>query len=561
MLRSLSIKNLAIIDALSLELGHGFTALTGETGAGKSILIDAIGLIAGTRADTNLIRAGAERAEVVAEFSLADAPAAAAWLRAQDLLDPAEPDTCVVRRILSAEGRTRAFINYSPASGGALKELGETLIEVFGQNESQTLLRAGVQRALLDGYGGYEPLLDEVREAARAWHQLRDEIDRLVTRGPLEPAQLDFQRHQLRELEALNLEQGEIERLDAEHKRLANAGRLLADGSLALERLYGGEASVYDLLASAAQLVRPLRELEAGFGEAEELIEGAQAQTHEAAQSLQRLLERLELDPAQLGAVEQRLSDIQDLARKHRVRPALLPERLAALRAEVEQAEQAAQGLEALEMRLAEHERSYQTAAAKLSEKRRAAAEHLSARVTALVRTLGMGHAAFVVAVEPAAQRQPQSYGQDEVRFDFSANPGQAPRPLAKVASGGELSRVSLAIQVVASQQAGPPTMIFDEVDAGIGGAVAEIVGSQLRRLGSHRQVLSVTHLAQVASHGRQHLSIYKEVRSGQTFTRVRVLDAAGRVEEIARMSGGTQVTASTEAHAREMLERAQSDA
>jgi DNA repair protein RecN (Recombination protein N) len=557
MLRHLTIRNLAIIDAVELEFSGGFTVLTGETGAGKSILIDALGLAIGTRADPGLVRAGTERAEISAEFSLNDAPEARAWLADHEMLDEDNPDTVLVRRVVGRDGRTRAFINSSTASTTALRELGERLIEVFGQNEGQTLLRGDVQRELLDGFSGDAAPGLATAAAARAWQDTARRIEQLRATGPRDPAQLEFLRYQLRELEALNLGADELTQLDADHKRLANAERLLSEGNRALESLDGGDATACDLLASAAQALGGLAEFDAEFDAVAELVGSAQTQAREAAKTLQRLLDRLELDPAQLAQIERRLSDIQALARKHRVRAEALPQRMAELRHDMDEAELAGAGLDLLERELEQRAADYRRAAEQLTQQRRASAERFAAAITEQVRQLGMPNAQLGIVVEPAPEGRPRAQGADEVRFDFSANPGQPPRPLAKVASGGELSRISLAIQVTALQSGGPSTMIFDEVDAGIGGAVAAIVGSRLRALGRQRQVLSVTHLAQVAAHGHQHLGIVKEVERGQTYTRIQPLEREGRVTEIARMSGGVELTAATRSLAAEMLERA----
>jgi DNA repair protein RecN (Recombination protein N) len=557
MLRSLTIKNLAIIDALTLEFGAGFHVLTGETGAGKSILIDAIGLALGSRGDPGLVRSGAERAEITAEFALDHAPDARAWLAAHELLDGDDPALCLIRRVVYAEGRSRAFVNNTAVAGTALRELGNTLIEIFGQNDSQTLLRSDVQRARVDDFGEYPELLEAVASAHARWQRCVQEIERLRASTGRDPAELDYLRHQLQELETLGLREGELAQLDEDHKRLANAGRLLQDGTAALEQLYGGEPSAYDLLSQVSSLLGSLRELHGGFAEAGELVGSAMTQAREAADVLQKLLDRLELDPAALVAVERRLSAVQDLARKHRVRADELLGRWATLQTELSDSEQAAEGLEQLQRQLEQAEAGYREQAALLSERRQDAAQRFSAEVTARVRRLGMANAQFIARVASADDARPRSHGADDVCFEFSANPGQVPRALAKVASGGELSRLSLAMQVTARQNTGVGTMIFDEVDAGIGGGVAEIVGQELRALGDHHQVLCVTHLAQVASAARHHYGIYKEVVDGQTFTRVRPVEAESRTREIARMMGGIEITASTEAHARELLERA----
>jgi DNA repair protein RecN (Recombination protein N) len=557
MLINLQIRNLAIIDEVSLDCAAGFTTLTGETGAGKSILIDAIGLITGNRADPALVRSGQEKAEISAEFSLKDAAGASAWLAEHELQDEDDPQHCLVRRVVYAEGRTRAFVNGQPVNAGPLRELGERLIEIFGQSESQTLLRAEVQRELLDGYGGYAPLLAATREAAEAFIAVERKIEQLRPAGGRDPAQIDYLRFQLQELNALGLGENELEQLEAEHRQQANAGRLIQEGGQAQELLYGEEGGLYDQLATATALLSGLVPLHEGFKEALELTESAQTQVREAADSLRRLLERLDLDPEHLAQLERRLADIHELGRKHRIRPSELIARTQALREELESMEGAAGKLAELEQQRETQLKAWRKAAAALGQARRKAAKDFAAGVTVVVRQLGMANADFVTAVEPAGAERPRVHGDDEVRFDFSANPGQPPRALAKVASGGELSRVSLAIQVISQQQSGAATMIFDEVDAGISGGVAEIVGQKLRELGAQRQVLCVTHLAQVAAQGHQQFAIRKEVSAGQTYTRVRALADKDRVEELARMQGGVEITASALTHAKDLLKRA----
>ncbi|ROH90967.1 DNA repair protein RecN [Stagnimonas aquatica] len=559
MLRQLQIRNLAIIDEAQLDFAAGFTVLTGETGAGKSILLDALGLVLGTRADPALVRQGSDKAEISAEFDLSDSTAARDWLAEHELLDADDGQLCLIRRVVHAEGRTRAFVNGQAVNAGPLRELGEQLVELFGQNESQTLLKPEVQRGLLDDYGDHGTELAAVRAAAGAVQQGEQAIAAARAAASRDPAQLDYLRHQVQELEALNLREGELEELEAEHRRLANAGRLIEDGNRAQELLYGGEAAIYDQLSSASDLLAGLAGLEPGFAEAENLAAAAQAQVREAADQIQRLLDRLELDPEALERCERRLSALHDLARKHRIRLSELPAHQAGLRAELDALEHAAGGLDALLATQAGLIARYRAAATQLSAARRKAAGAFGAAVTAVVRQLGMANARFEVAVDAAAGERVRSHGDDEVRFDFSANAGQAPRPLSKVASGGELSRVSLAIQVCSqtARGGGVATMIFDEVDAGIGGGVAEVVGQKLRELGGQRQVLCVTHLAQVAAQGRQHLGIRKEVSDGQTYTRVRPLEKDARTLELARMLGGQDITAATQALARDLLKRA----
>jgi DNA repair protein RecN (Recombination protein N) len=557
MLKNLTIRNLAIIDTLELELGPGFTVLTGETGAGKSILIDALGLVAGMRADAGLVRAGQEKAEVTAAFELKSLDGVRDWLQGRELLDADEPDTLIVRRVVYAEGRTRAFVNGSAVNAGDLRELGERLIDVFGQSESQTLLRADVQRRQLDDYGRYPAALAAVREAAQEHAELSQRIERLQAAGARDPSQVEFLRFQLRELDALNVQAEELEKLETEHRRLANAGRLLQDGSDAQERLYGGDDSLYDQLAEISTTLDALLPMHEGFREAADLVGSAQAQVREARDSLRHLLERLDLDPERLAEVEQRLSAIHDLARKHRIKAAELPAHRERLGDQLDEIEQATSGLSQLQSQRDAAKARWATAAQRLGTERRKAGKRFADGVTAIVRQLGMPNARFLVAIEALADDAVRPHGADEIRFDFSANPGQPPRALAKVASGGELSRVSLALQVTALARGGAGTMIFDEVDAGISGGVAEIVGQQLRALGRQRQVLSVTHLAQVAAQGHAHLAIHKEVRGGATFTRVQTVADGARVAELARMQGGVQLTETALAHAQELLARA----
>jgi DNA repair protein RecN (Recombination protein N) len=556
MLRALHIKNLAIIDALELQFDAGFSVLSGETGAGKSILIDALGLVLGDRADAALVRSGEAQAEIGAEFSLDGSLPARAFLREQAMDDPDNPNGCLLRRVIGADGRSRAFINGAPASLANLRELGERLVEIHGQNEHQSLLRGETQRELLDDFGAHGDALAAVAQAAREHAEAEAGIERLKAAAGRDPAQLDFLRYQLRELETLK--PGEIEQLDADHRRLANAGRLLDEGQRAQELLYGAEGSLHDQLAAARQILAGLASLEAGFGDADAMLQQAEVQVREAADAVRHLLDRLDLDPERLAEVEKRVEAVHDLARKHRVKPAELTERLQALQQDLLGSEQAAGQLDKLEAQREGAMKRYRAAATKLTAARRRAAREFAAKAATFVRELGMPKAEFAVAVDAAPQERPRLWGDDEVRLDFSANPGQALRPLAKVASGGELSRVALAIRLAAQQARSAATLIFDEVDAGIGGGTAETVGIKLRQLAAQRQVLSVTHLPQVAAQAEHHFAIGKEVKAGKTLTRVTVLDAKGRVAELARMLGGREITASTQAHAAEMLKRGQ---
>ena len=564
MLRSLHIKNLAIIDEVQLDFAQGFTVLTGETGAGKSILLDALGLVLGTRADPLLVRQGAEKAEINAAFSVSDAPAARQWLAANELIDEDEPALCLIRRVVYAEGRARAFVNGQAVNAGPLRELGEELVSLYGQNESQTLLRPEVQRGLLDEFGGYPEALSAVAAAHAAHAETEAAIALARANASRDPAATELLRHQVNELLAAKLQAGEAEALEAQHKRLANAGKLMEDGARATELLVGGSGSdgnIDDQLSAARSIAALLAATDPAFAEAELLVAAAQAQVREAASHIQHQLDRLDLDPHTLETLERRLSALHDLARKHRTRLSLLPEHTAGLQAELATLEQAGSTLDELN---AERERrlvTYRAAASRLTAARKQAAQKFAALVAGEVRQLGMLNAKFLVSVEDSQTQKVRACGDDDIRFDFSANAGQEPRPLAKVASGGELSRVSLAIQVAMLRQGGESqgaaTMIFDEVDAGIGGGVAEIVGQKLKSLGSGRQVFCVTHLPPVAAQGQQHFSIGKTVVKGQTCTHVQLLAQPARIEELARMLGGAELTAATRALASDLLKRA----
>ncbi|HEX4873050.1 MAG TPA: DNA repair protein RecN [Nevskiaceae bacterium] len=555
MLRRLQIRQLAVIESLDLEFHPGFTVLTGETGAGKSILLDALGLVTGMRAESGLVRQGAERAEVSAEFDLEALDAVRTWLVDQALDDPDEPALLRLRRVVAAEGRTRAFVNGSAVSTGQLRELGEQLIEIFGQHDSQTLLKAEVQRQQLDDYGVPAERLQACAEAAADWQRIERELRTVAAAGARPPAELDYLRHQVQELRALDLREGELDQLEQEHRRLANAGRLLGEGEQVQELLYG-EAGAYDRLAEAARLLAGLAELDPALAAQESPLQELLSLTRDTADAIKRSLSRLDLDPAQLATVEERLAALHDLARKHRLRPEQLPAHLAALEDELAAAEQAGERRGGLEAALARAGQRWQQAAADLHQARLTQAGRLQAEVVQRVRRLGLPHADFAVEVLAEAGARPRADGADEVRYLFSANPGQGLRPLARTASGGELSRVSLALQVVLQSRSSRPVMVFDEIDAGIGGAVAEIVGRELRALGAHRQVLCVTHLAQVAAQGDRHCAIRKAVRDGQTYTQVAPLAPAQRIEEIGRMLGGETLTAATRAMAEELLAR-----
>jgi len=554
MLSRITIHNLVIVRSLDLAFGPGMTALTGETGAGKSILIEALGLALGDKADNAMIRAGADKAEVSAAFELpADSPAVA-WLEQHDLAADGE---CLLRRVLVRDGRSRAYINGTPSPQALLRELGEILLDIHGQHAHQSLLHSVAQRQLLDAFAG---LRDPAREVARRfqdWREAQAEHAALTQAGADRASRIDYLQFQIAELDGLACDADELRALEAEHARLAHAEHLLGDSSAVLAMLSEDEPSLQGSLNHAAQVIADLAELDSALAEIGELLQGAGIQLDEAASALRRYQDRVELDPARLQEVDAQLARLHDAARKHRVAPAQLGDLLATLRAEAETLEHADSRLLDLARAAREREAAYQEAAAGLSKARVEAARTLSKTVTDSMQRLGMKGGAFRVACEPEPAK-PGAHGVDRVTFMVAANPGQPEGSLADVASGGELSRISLAIQVATAGCGSVPTLIFDEVDVGIGGAVAEIVGQLLRRLGADRQVLCVTHLAQVASQAHQQFRVHKLTDGRTTETRIDALDPPARIDEIARMLGGVDITEHTRRHADEMIRRAQ---
>lgn len=553
MLSEITVQDLVIVSRLELGLSSGMTTLTGETGAGKSILIDALGLTLGDKADAAMIRSGRERAEISATFDLQHNPEARTWLTEQALDDG---DDCVIRRVLVRSGRARAYVNGRAVTGGQLRALGEYLVDIHGQHAHQSLMRPSAQRALLDGYADHPALLAKVAEQFRAYRELNNQWNALNAARSERNERLDLLRFQLDELGELALGEGELDALDAELRRLANQGELQSTTAALVDLLYEGEQSLRDGLGRAGTDLQGLAEIDPSLRETKELIEAATAQIEEAAANLRHYLDGLELDPARLAEVEARIGRINDLARKYRVAPEQLTGFFAERQQEFETLKQADQSLEALAQSREQAQQVLRASAEQLSASRLRAAKQLGATVTAAMQELGLAGGQFAVELEAGGLETLSALGLDRVAFLVSANPGQPLQPLAKVASGGELSRISLAIQVATAEVAGIPTLVFDEVDVGIGGGVAEIVGRLLRRLGERRQVLCVTHLAQVAAQGHQQLRVQKSVQDGLTLTEIRALNRDERVDELARMLGGTEITDTTRAHAAEMLAR-----
>jgi DNA repair protein RecN (Recombination protein N) len=550
MLKHLALKDFAVVRAAELEFGPGMTVISGETGAGKSLLVDALGFLCGLRADSGVVRHGAERAELSAEFGLDDAPPALAWLRENELDD----EGCQLRRVIRADGGSRAWINGRSVTLQQLAELAGLLVEIHGQHEHQALLSRGSQLELLDAYARGEAERAAVRKAAARWSELLRERDGLTLQGDVSD-RIDYLEHQLAELEREELAAEAIAALSASHRRQANASGLIDACNAAFSRLAGEEApSVSRQLQQTRSELSRMAGYEPRLLEVDAFIESANIPPDEALVVLDRVRDDLDADPAQFMELERRLGRIHDLARKHRVAPEQLSARRDAIAGELEGLRSSGDRMLALATEIQEATASWQDAAKRLGKRRRKAAAELSKDTTALIAELGMGGGRFEIAIESNDTLRPDPMGAERVEFLVSANAGQPPRALRKVASGGELSRVSLAIEVAALGLDAVPTMVFDEVDSGIGGAVSAIVGQKLRALGKSRQVLCVTHLPQVAAQGHAHYRVSKAPVEGMTQSAVESLSARQREEELARMLGGVDVSKEARAAAKRLL-------
>lgn len=549
MLKFLTIRDFVIVDTLDLDFSSGFTALTGETGAGKSILIDALSLALGERGDSGMVRAGCERADITAEFDTSDLPQLQAWLSEQEL--EGDEGVCLLRRTLDAAGRTRGFINGRSATLQQMREAGEQLIDIHGQHAHQSLLRADAQRDLLDSHAGLGKQAEEVAVAFKAWqtlHRRRLQLEQNAETVAAERELLSFQR---RELETLNFSAGEWETLHADHARLSHAASLLETAQFGVEVLSDADTACLAQLNALTARLRAGLEFDVGLQDTLTMLESAQNELQEAVYALRHYQQKLDADPQQLRQQEQRMADVVEAARKYRVPPEQLPEVLAGIVARLDELGGSADLAELAQQDEAARG-AYRDAASKLSEARITAAQVLSDEITAAMQTLAMQGGQFSVALLPL--NEGNEHGLEMVEFQVAANQGSPLRSLSKVASGGELSRISLAIQVAASRAASVPTLIFDEVDSGIGGRVAEIVGSLLKQLGQRHQVMCVTHLPQVAAQADAQWQVSKAAHAGKTLSSIRVLHEAERIEEIARMLGGVKITETTRKHAAELL-------
>ncbi|MDO9598286.1 MAG: DNA repair protein RecN [Azoarcus sp.] len=548
MLRRLTIRDFVIVDRLELDFGAGFGALTGETGAGKSILLDALGLALGVRADSGVVRAGRDKADIAAEFDLPPESAVGAWLIEQEL--PRDDDCVMLRRVVDANGRSKAWINGTPVTLAQLRTAGDWLADIHGQHAHHALLRVDAQRQLVDTHAGAGVLASAVATCWREWQRIA-ELRRSAERDSVASArERELLGWQLKELQELGFSAAEWLELNAEHGRLAHAAGLMTGADEALDTLGEGDYAVTSVLRRLDAQIGEMAGIDPALAEVHELVMAAAIQSDEALHALRRYRERLDLDPQRLAEIERRISAVMDLARKHRVSPEALTVLEAEWRARLDALDASADPAR-LEAAEAAARKEYLAAAERLSAARQPAAAALSVEITEAMQSLAMAGGRFEVALLSC---EPSPHGVESVEFQVAANQGQALRGLAKVVSGGELSRIGLAIQVMTSRDSGTPTLIFDEVDVGIGGRVAEIVGKLLHQLGRDRQVLCVTHLPQVAACADWQWQIAKAERDGETLSTVTALDASHRVEEIARMLGGVSITDTTRRHAAEML-------
>lgn len=552
MLAHMTISNFAIVKTLQFELKPGMTTITGETGAGKSIAIDALGLCLGDRAEATMVRPNEDKAEISAAFLLANNQAARRWLEDNDLMDGEE---CILRRVITKEGRSRGFINGSPVPASQQKALGQLLINIHGQHAHQQLMRPEYQQHMLDQYAGHHSLLDKTRETYQRWRQAHNELKRLTQSREENEAQKQLLQYQVKELDELALGEEEFNEIEEEHKRLSNSGELAVASQTALSMLYDNDdGNALQLLQMASQQVCNLGEYDNNLNVIPQMLEEAIIQVQEASQELRSYLDNLDMDPHRLIYLEERLAKIMSMARKHYVMPNELYQKHQELLKELdnldcsdERLEEMAENVEALRQKCL-------LAAEKLSKSRQRYAKELDQKISESMHTLSMEHGEFSINIASDPERMLSPIGYDSISFLVSTNPGQPLQSLGKVASGGELSRISLAIQVITAQKVETPSLIFDEVDVGISGPTAAIVGKMLRTLGESTQVMCVTHLPQVAGCGHQQMFVAKRTSEGQTETNMRPLTEEDRIAELARLLGGSEITERTLANAKELL-------
>lgn len=557
MLTQLHIKNFAIVDNLTIDFHNGMTAITGETGAGKSIALDALSLCLGARAESSMVRPESERAEVTASFNVHQLPVVMQWLADHEMLDDADDneDNCIIRRTLTAEGRSKGFINGAPVPVSLLRELGGMLVSLHGQHDHHLLMKPEYQLSLLDQFANHGELLNSVSKAFRDWRALVREQRKLIEQQDAQESRRQLLQYQVSELDDFNLSAEEFRELESDHKRLANASGLLEDSQFSLNCLYDGEHNnAFTLLQSVIERLNGSAELDNALQPIVAMLNDAGVQIEEAARELRHYQDGVDLDPELLADCEKRMSLAMQLAKKHQIAPEQLTELHTQLRDELAGLTASTERLDLIDTEIATAEKTFVELAQQLSANRIKASSKLAAHVTETMHKLNMPDGEFSVAVDANSAEFASAQGIDHVRFLVSANAGQPQQAINKVASGGELSRISLAIQVLTAGQDNLPTMIFDEVDVGVSGPTAATVGKLLRQLGQHNQVLCVTHLPQVAARAHQQMFVSKRTESGKTITSMRALTDELRIEELARLLGGDTITNHTLANARELL-------
>lgn len=554
MLKSIDIKGLAVVDQLNLELNQGMSVLTGETGAGKSILLTAMKLCLGDRADASLLRPGVEKADISLDFDITQMPQVKSWLKQNEVDDESE---CLIRRIINSDGRSRAFINGQAVNLKSLQKLSAQLISIHGQHDHLDLLQTTKQCQLLDDYQPTPTLLVNCRESYEQWKKINDELQLLTDGNNDNDGEKQLLKYQINELEQTDLIGQDYDELVAEHHLLSNMSKIIELAESQINTLYEQDnGSIHDQLSRSSHSLDELSELSPAFSSTAAQIKEALILIQESCRDLKQQVERQEDDPERFDLLDRQLSKTHDLARKLKIEPPQLLEKYNELNSRLQLLENRDERLDALQLDIRQAEKNYQEAAKALHQQRKSTAEKLSQEITKTLKTLGLPDGQLDIRVIYNTHDKPLKNGFDEVSFMITTNPGMPPSPLSKVASGGELSRISLSIQVVTSQSNTTPTLVFDEVDAGIGGGVAETVGLCLRKIASDRQVLCVTHLPQVASQGHQHLFVSKNKDNEQTKTQIRALNQAERIKEVARMLGGVEMSDKTLAHAQEMLEK-----
>ena len=554
MLNELSIQNLALIEKLTLSFQNGFSTLTGETGAGKSILLDALGLALGERADSSLVRYDTKRADISARFDLSRLPRVQIWLEKQEL-DEAGESECFLRRTLTAEGRSKAYINGIPVSLNQLKTLSSMLIDIHGQHEHQSLLNPVKQLELLDAFAAHPKLVENCQKSYKIWQKSKQLLTKLEAEKEDDQNKLELLQFQQQEFADLAPQEGEFTQLEQEQNTLSHASEIKQNSELAYQ-LLEEENGASDIINRAMHALEQICDYEPKFSAPLKQLNSALIEVQEAASEIQSFSDHIELDPQQLAQIEERLSSLFATAKKYQVEPSELPQKQQQIEQTLDELQHNNNSADELKIAVIQQQEQFYQAAGKLTLSRQKAAKKLSKQITEGMQELGMANGKFSVEISTA--KSPSILGTDACIFEVSANKGQPLQALAKVASGGELSRISLAIQVATAEVAELPTLIFDEVDVGIGGGVAEVVGEKMRQLGEHKQILSITHLAQVASHGNQHLRISKHDKKSVTHTQVQPLDPEERIDELARMLGGMTITEQTQKMAQEMWQQAQ---